>query len=163
MTTKSIKPYIPKLGAIALLTLLSTTGAFASEADIKIPALDTVKFAGLGGMSGATLMYLGIVICAIGAYSLNNSVFDVYAMCVFGVLGYVFRIIGCEPAPMLLGFVLGPMIEEHLRRALLLSNGNLTVFVSKPLSATMLFAAAVLLVLVLLPTIRKKREEAFQE
>ncbi|MGE0751641.1 MAG: tripartite tricarboxylate transporter permease [Variibacter sp.] len=109
-------------------------------------------------------LYPAIVIfCAIGAYSLNNSVFDVYAMCVFGVLGYVFRIIGCEPAPMLLGFVLGPMIEEHLRRALLLSNGDLTVFVTKPLSATMLIAAAILLVIVLLPTIRRKREEAFQE
>jgi K(+)-stimulated pyrophosphate-energized sodium pump len=67
MTTKSIRPYIPKLGAIALTTLLTTTGALASEADIKIPALDTVKFAGLGGMSGAALMYIGIVICAIGA------------------------------------------------------------------------------------------------
>jgi TctA family transporter len=109
-------------------------------------------------------LYPAIVIfCAIGAYSLNNSVFDVYAMCVFGVLGYIFRIIGCEPAPMLLGFVLGPMIEEHLRRALLLSNGDLTVFVTKPLSATMLVAAAILLVIVLLPTIRQKREEAFQE
>lgn len=109
-------------------------------------------------------LYPAIVIfCAIGAYSLNNSVFDVYAMCVFGVLGYVFRIIGCEPAPMLLGFVLGPMIEEHLRRALLLSNGDPTVFVTKPLSATMLAAAAILLVIVLLPTIRRKREEAFQE
>ena len=67
MITKSIRPYLPKLGASALLILLSTTSIYAGEADIKIPPLDAVKFAGLGGVSGATLMNLGIIICAIGA------------------------------------------------------------------------------------------------
>ena len=67
MTTKSIRPYLPKLGASALLTLLSTTGAYASEADINIPDLSSVKFAGLWNVSGHTLMLLGIVVCAIGA------------------------------------------------------------------------------------------------
>jgi putative tricarboxylic transport membrane protein len=99
----------------------------------------------------------------IGVYSLNNASFDVYLMALFGVLGYVFRKLDCEPAPMMLAFILGPMMEEFLRRALLLSNGDPTVFILRPGSAIMLLIALVLLVIVLTPAINKTREVAFQE
>jgi TctA family transporter len=79
------------------------------------------------------------------------------------VVGYLFVKLGCEPAPLLLGFILGPMMEENLRRALLLSRGDWSVFVTRPLSASLLAAGALLLVIVLLPSIKSKREEAFVE
>jgi TctA family transporter len=104
-----------------------------------------------------------LVFCAIGVFSLNNSTFAVYSMAVFGVLGYVFRKLDCEPAPMLLGLILGPMMEEYLRRALLMSKGDPSVLVTRPGSAVMLGLAFALLVTVLAPAIRQKREEAFQE
>ncbi|MCQ8895201.1 tripartite tricarboxylate transporter permease [Limnobacter humi] len=104
-----------------------------------------------------------LVFCCIGVFSLNNRVFDVYLMAGFGVLGYIFTKLRCEPAPMLLGFILGPMMEEYLRRALLLSRGDFSVLVTRPISATMLAIAAVALVVVLAPSVRAKREEAFQE
>jgi putative tricarboxylic transport membrane protein len=104
-----------------------------------------------------------LVFCAIGVFSLNNTVFDVYLMALFGLLGYIFIKLDCEPAPLLLGFILGPMMEEYLRRALLISHGNPLVFVTRPISATMLAIAAVAMVLVLAPTISKKRAEVFQE
>jgi TctA family transporter len=104
-----------------------------------------------------------LVFCAIGVFSLNNSVFDVYLMALFGVVGYVFKKLDCEPAPLLLGFILGPMMEEYLRRALLLSKGDPMVLLTRPISATMLVLAAILLGLVLLPSFSKTREEAFQE
>jgi hypothetical protein len=81
----------------------------------------------------------------------------------FGVVGYTFIKLGMEPAPLLLGFILGPMMEENLRRALLLSRGDWSVFVTRPLSASLLAAAALLLVIVLLPSIRRKRQDVFQE
>jgi TctA family transporter len=102
-----------------------------------------------------------IVFCAVGVFSLNNTTFDIHLMALFGLLGYIFNKLGCEPTPMLLGFVLGPMMEEFLRRALVLSDGSLTVFVTEPLSAALLGIAVVLLVTVLLPAVRKKREETF--
>ncbi len=104
-----------------------------------------------------------LVFCSIGVFSLSNTVFDVYLMVVFGGLGYVFKKLDCEPAPMLLGFILGPMMEEYLRRALLIAKGDATVLVTRPISATMLMLAACLLVLVLLPAFGKTREEAFKE
>jgi putative tricarboxylic transport membrane protein len=82
---------------------------------------------------------------------------------IFGVIGYLFVKLGCEPAPLLLGFILGPMMEENLRRALLLSRGDWSVFVTRPLSAGLLGAAVLLLIIVLLPSIKNKREEAFVE
>ena len=94
---------------------------------------------------------------------MNNNVFDVYAMAMFGVVGYALIKLDFEPAPLLLGFVLGPMMEENLRRAMLISRGDASVFVTHPLSLVLLLIAAALLVVVLLPTIRAKREEAFQE
>lgn len=104
-----------------------------------------------------------LVFCVIGVFSLSNKEFDVYLMAVFGFLGYVFKKLECEPAPMLLGFILGPMMEEYLRRALVLSKGDASVLVTRPLSATMLALAAILLMIVLLPAFGKTREEAFKE
>ncbi|WP_207458161.1 tripartite tricarboxylate transporter permease [Azospirillum sp. SYSU D00513] len=104
-----------------------------------------------------------LVFCAIGVFSLNNATFDVLLMAGFGLLGYVFRKVGCEPAPMLLGFILGPMMEENLRRAMLMGKGDPTVFVTRPISAVLLVVSLAMLVTVLAPSIRRKREEAFQE
>jgi len=101
--------------------------------------------------------------CCIGVYTLNNSNFDVYMTALFAFVGYVFYKLGCEPAPLLLGFILGPMMEENLRRALLLSRGDWGTFVTRPLSAGLLIAAALLIVIVTLPTIKRKREMAFHE
>jgi TctA family transporter len=96
-------------------------------------------------------------------YSTNNNTFDIWMVAIFGVIGYLFIKLGAEPAPLLLGFILGPMMEENLRRALLLSRGDWSVFVTRPLSAGLLAAAALLLVIVLMPAIKNKREEAFVE
>ena len=104
-----------------------------------------------------------VLFCAIGVYSTNNNSFDVWMVGVFGVIGYLFIKLGAEPAPLLLGFILGPMMEEYLRRALLLSRGSWSVFATRPLSAFLLIAALLLLVVVFLPAIRTKREEAFVE
>jgi putative tricarboxylic transport membrane protein len=104
-----------------------------------------------------------MVFCCIGLYTLNNNPFDIYMGALFAIIGYAFYKLGCEPAPLLLGFILGPMMEENLRRALLLSRGDWTAFVTRPLSAGLLLAAAAMVVIVLLPNIRRKREEAFQE
>jgi putative tricarboxylic transport membrane protein len=104
-----------------------------------------------------------LVFCAIGVFSLNNASFDIYLMALFGVVGYVFKKLDCEPAPMLLGFILGPMMEEFLRRALLLSRGDPMILATRPISAVMLVMALGLLILVLLPAFSKTREEAFQE
>ena len=103
------------------------------------------------------------VFCCIGVYSVNNNTFDVYMVALFAVLGYLFYLLQCEPAPLLLGFILGPMMEENLRRALLLSRGDWGTFVERPLSAGLLIAAAILVALVALPAVRGKREVAFQE
>jgi TctA family transporter len=104
-----------------------------------------------------------LVFCCIGVYTVNNSVFDVFMTAGFGVLGYVFIKLGCEGAPLLLGFVLGPMMEENFRRSLLLSRGDFSVFFTRPISLGLLLAAAALVVIVALPSIKAKREEAFQE
>jgi len=104
-----------------------------------------------------------LVFCCIGAYSINNNPFDVYVTAVFGAIGYLFHKLGCEPAPLILGFILGPMMEEHLRRALLLSRGDATVFFTRPLSLTLLLMAAALVLLVALPAIKSRRAQAFQK
>ncbi len=104
-----------------------------------------------------------LVFMAIGVYSLSNNPFDVLLMMLFGLLGYIFVKLECEPAPLLLGFILGPLMEENLRRAMLLSRGDPIVFFTKPISAGFLIASILLLVILLLPNIRKKREEAFVE
>ncbi|MFD1627322.1 tripartite tricarboxylate transporter permease [Azospirillum griseum] len=104
-----------------------------------------------------------VTFCVIGVFSVNNSTFDIYLMAIFGVFGYVMRKLDGEPTPMLLAFILGPMMEEFLRRSLLLSRGDPLVLLSRPISAVLLAVAAGLLVMVLLPNVRKTREVAFQE
>ncbi|MFX1679105.1 tripartite tricarboxylate transporter permease [Mitsuaria sp. CC2] len=104
-----------------------------------------------------------VVFCCIGTYTLNNNNFDVFMTAAFAVVGYIFYKLSCEAAPLLLGFILGPMMEENLRRALLLSRGDWSTFLSRPLSAGLLIAAALMVVVVMLPSIKNKREEAFQD
>jgi TctA family transporter len=101
--------------------------------------------------------------CCIGVYTLNNNTFDVYLTALFALIGYSFFKLSCEGAPLLLGFILGPMMEENLRRALLLSRGDWSAFITRPLSAGLLAAAALMIVVVMLPSISKKREATFQE
>jgi TctA family transporter len=110
------------------------------------------------------LLYPAILLfCAIGVYSANSTSFDVMQTAGFGLLGVVFVKLECEPAPLLLGFVLGPMMEENLRRALLLCRGDPTGFVTRPISLLMLALAVLLIVLIVMPNFRKTREAAFQE
>ena len=110
------------------------------------------------------MLYPAILLfCCIGVYSINNSGFDVVLTCIFGVLGYFCTKLECEPAPLILGFILGPMMEENLRRAMLLSRGDPTTFVTKPISAVLLGLSVLMLIVVLSPVLRKKREEAFVE
>ncbi len=101
--------------------------------------------------------------CCIGVYTLNNNTFDVYLTALFAFIGYLFYKLSCEAAPLLLGFILGPMMEENLRRALLLSRGDWSAFITRPLSAALLAMAVLLIVIVMLPSISKKREATFQE
>ena len=110
------------------------------------------------------LLYPAILLfCCIGVYSMNNRIFDVILAAGFGLLGYLFRKAKCEPGPLLLGFVLGPLLEANLRRTLLITQGDPSIFVERPISLTMLVATVVLLGLMILPAFRKTREAAFQE
>jgi TctA family transporter len=104
-----------------------------------------------------------VVLCCIGSYTLSSSTGDVLVMTMFGVIGYAFRKLDCEPAPLLLGLVLGPMLEENFRRAMVLSDGDWSVFVRRPISLGFLVLAAALLLTVTVPGIRRGREEAFLE
>jgi putative tricarboxylic transport membrane protein len=110
------------------------------------------------------LLYPSILLfCCIGVYSLSNSAFDVMLTALFGLLGYVFVKLECEPAPLILGFILGPLMEEHLRRAMRLSRGDPTVFFTNPISGVLLSISLVLLLITLAPAVRKKREAVFEE
>jgi putative tricarboxylic transport membrane protein len=102
-----------------------------------------------------------LLFCCIGAYSINNNVFDVFMTIPFAILGYIFKKLDCEPAPLLLGFVLGKLMEEFLRRAMTISRGDPMVFLTRPLSLTLLLMALALLLIVFLPAISKTRKEAF--
>ena len=104
-----------------------------------------------------------LVFCCIGVYSINNNVWDVWIAIFFGFAGYVFGKLGCETAPLVLGFILGPMMEENLRRAMLLSRGDPSVLVSSPISCGLLIAAVLMVFLVAAPAFRKTREVAFKE
>jgi putative tricarboxylic transport membrane protein len=104
-----------------------------------------------------------LLICCVGVQSVGNSTFDVWTLGLLGFLGYIFVKLHCEPAPLILGFILGPLLEENLRRALMLSDGDPTIFVRQPISAGLLVAAATLLVFIILPSLRQVREEAFKE
>jgi TctA family transporter len=106
-----------------------------------------------------------VAVCCIGVFSVNSSPFDVYVMAFFGVLGYVLTKLDCEPAPLLLGFVIGRLIEEYLRRAMLLSRGDPSVFVDfydRPVSASFMILSLITLVAVCVPAIGRRREEAFR-
>jgi putative tricarboxylic transport membrane protein len=110
------------------------------------------------------LLYPAILMfCCVGVYSLNNATYDLLLTCIFGFFGYVCVKLECEPAPLILGFILGPLMEENLRRAMLLSRGDPSVFFTKPISLGLLSVAFLLLIIVVAPTVRKKREEAFVE
>ncbi|MGA1328475.1 MAG: tripartite tricarboxylate transporter permease, partial [Rubrivivax sp.] len=104
-----------------------------------------------------------VVFCSIGLYTLNNNNWDIFMAAGFAIIGYAFFKLGCEPAPLLLGFILGPMMEENLRRALLLSRGDWMTFMNRPLSASLLLAALGLILIVSLPAIKARRESAFKE
>ena len=104
-----------------------------------------------------------IAFACIGTYSIGSNAFDIYAIAVLGLLGYVLVKLDCEPAPLLLGFVLGPLLEEHLRRAMIISRGDPMTFIDRPISAGLLALAVVAIGLSLLPAIRRKREEVFVE
>jgi TctA family transporter len=110
------------------------------------------------------LLYPAILtFCCVGSYTVSNSTFDVMMTACFGLLGYISLKLGCEGAPLMLGFVLGPMMEENFRRALLLSRGKFTVFFTSPISLILLLIAAVLLIIVALPSVRSKRDLVFTE
>jgi TctA family transporter len=110
------------------------------------------------------ILYPAILLfCAIGVYSLNSSVVEVFLAVGFGFLGYALIKLGCEPAPLLLALVLGPMLEDNFRRALTISRGDPTVFITRPLSGVLLLLAAILLLIVIAPNVRKARDQAFQE
>ena len=104
-----------------------------------------------------------LVFCCIGVFSINNNIWDVWVTIFFGAVGYLFIKLECETAPLILGFILGPMMEENLRRAMLLSRGDPMTFFTSPISCGLLIAAAALLVVVAAPSVRKKREVAFHE
>jgi TctA family transporter len=104
-----------------------------------------------------------LVFCCIGVYSLNNSLFEVGLLLGFGIVGYAFLKWGCEPAPLLLAFVLGPLMEENFRRAMLLSDGDATAFLSRPISATLILLAIGILGLMALPALTTTRRRIFKE
>jgi TctA family transporter len=98
-----------------------------------------------------------IMFCCIGNYSVSNNPIDLYLCAFVGVLGYVLLKLECEPAPLLLGYVLGPLMEEYLRRALLISRGDATIFFTRPISLAFMIATALLLVVLIVPALRAKR------
>jgi putative tricarboxylic transport membrane protein len=104
-----------------------------------------------------------ILLCAIGTYSVNSRALDVFLMALFGLLGYMFRKLDCPAAPLLLGLVLGPQVEEQLRRALLLSDGNWLVFIERPISLGFLLVGAALMLMIALPSIQRRRTVVFQD
>ncbi|MCO5089479.1 tripartite tricarboxylate transporter permease [Bosea sp. (in: a-proteobacteria)] len=111
-----------------------------------------------------SLLYPSIIIfCCIGVYSLNNSPFDVYIMIALAFFGYVLRLLDCEPAPLILGMVLGPLMEEYLRRAMQLSRGNPMIFIERPLSAALVAATVAIALLIAVPMVRRSREIALQD
>jgi TctA family transporter len=104
-----------------------------------------------------------IMFCAVGNYSINNSAMDLYLVAIMGILGYILMKLECPPAPLILGFVLGPLMEENLRRALLISRGDPTVFFTRPISLTFMLLSAFVLIIMIVPQMRKKKEEAIHE
>jgi TctA family transporter len=104
-----------------------------------------------------------VLFCCIGTYSVGNTVFDIWVMLLFGLLGVFFIKVGAEPAPFILGFILGPLMEENFRRAMYLSRGNPMTFIERPISALLLVMSLALLIILVLPAVKRKREEVFRE
>jgi TctA family transporter len=104
-----------------------------------------------------------IAFSSIGVFAVRSNPYDLYTVVFFGALGYVLVKLRCEPAPLLLGFVLGPLLEENLRRAMIIARGQPEVLLTRPISATLLAIAAIVLVVVLLPAVRRKRERVFAQ
>ncbi|AMN42049.1 tripartite tricarboxylate transporter permease [Rhodoplanes sp. Z2-YC6860] len=103
------------------------------------------------------------VFCCIGVYTVDNKIFDVYVLAALTAVGYILIKLDCEPAPLILGFILGPMMEEQMRRAMMINFGDVSVFFTRPLSAAFLIGAAVLMLIIALPALRAKRDVAMQE
>lgn len=104
-----------------------------------------------------------LLICAVGAFSVQNNVTEVYTTAVFGIAGYLFYKLRCEPAPLLLGFVLGPMMEENFRRSMVISRGELSIFVTRPVSLLLLVATLLLMIAIVTPSLKKRRKKVFEE
>jgi putative tricarboxylic transport membrane protein len=104
-----------------------------------------------------------LIFCVVGVYATNSTPGQIAFMAGFTVFGYILIRLGCEPAPFVLGFILGPLMEENLRRSLVLSRGNPSIFIERPISMVLLTMTALALVIMVLPAVRKKRDEAFQE
>jgi TctA family transporter len=104
-----------------------------------------------------------VVFCSIGVFSVNGSTFDLLLTAFFGIAGYTLVRLNCEPAPLVMGLILGPMLEEHLRRSMLYSRGDPTIFLTKPISAALLLIALCMLVIIVVPAVRAKRNKAFRE
>jgi TctA family transporter len=110
------------------------------------------------------LLYPAILLfCVVGVYSANTDATDLALTATFALFGYFLMKLGCEPAPLVLGFILGPLMEENLRRSLVLSRGSPMIFIERPISAVLLVMTAVAVALIVVPQFRKSREEAFQE
>jgi TctA family transporter len=103
------------------------------------------------------------VFCCIGVYTVDNKIFDIYVLAALTGVAYVLLKLDCEPAPLILGFILGPMMEEQMRRAMMINFGDVTIFVTRPLSAVFLAGAAIMMLLIALPSLRAKRDVAMQE
>ena len=123
------------------------------------PAAD--RYLGEAASAPYRLLYPAILLfCAVGVYSVRNNVHDIGMMTLFGLIGYLLIRLEADPAPLLLGLVLGPMMEQNLRRAMVMADGDWTVFFRKPISAALLVAAAALVVVIILPSIRRARDAA---
>ncbi|MCX5908853.1 MAG: tripartite tricarboxylate transporter permease [Deltaproteobacteria bacterium] len=109
------------------------------------------------------LFPLILMFCLIGLYSLNNSIFEIYLMGGFGIVGYVFKKLAFEPAPMILAVILGPMLEDTLRYTLLISSGDLTGFFTPPIAAAFLGLAFLCILFQMIPAIRKSKDTALKE
>jgi putative tricarboxylic transport membrane protein len=110
-----------------------------------------------------TLFPLILLFCLIGSYSVGANIFDIYVMLIFGALGYLFRKLNYEPAPLVLAFVLGPMLEQNLRQALIISDGRFIVFLTHPLSGISLIFSLLLLFSAVFPSLQKRRGKVTSE
>ena len=140
---------------------LQTLGGFLGSQAFSLAILCWLYYKIYVGRNWARMVVL--VFMAIGVYSVNNNPFDLLVMAVFGLFGLACMKLGMEPAPLALGVVLGPLMEENLRRAMLLSRGDPTVFLTRPISAGFIIASVLMLLLLSLPALRRKREQVFAE